>query len=90
MFKDLAQARLAIRVLRLVCYSREKVRHSGGLKGSELIERVGANDANAVLELEEVVKLLRSNHMLGARDRRYVITQEGVDFLLKNDKSAGF
>ncbi|MBX9947923.1 MAG: hypothetical protein K2Y39_02045 [Candidatus Obscuribacterales bacterium] len=82
MFRDSAQTKLALRVLRLLFYARKDESRGGGLKPRELFERSGLED---VREMESVVKALRASKMMGAANRAFVITQEGIDYLLKND-----
>ncbi|HIA53960.1 MAG TPA: hypothetical protein EYN91_18020 [Candidatus Melainabacteria bacterium] len=82
MFHDSAQSKLALRILRLLFYARKDESRGGGLKPKELFERSGLKDLR---EMEAVVKTLRAHKMVGAADRAFVITQEGIDYLLKSD-----
>ncbi|PZM81558.1 MAG: hypothetical protein DKT66_20370 [Candidatus Melainabacteria bacterium] len=82
MFRDSAQSKAALRFLRLLFYARQDDRSGGGLKPQDLFERSGMNN---VREMEEVVKILRANKMIGASNRAFVITQEGIDYLLRNE-----
>lgn len=82
MFRDTAQSKLALRILRLLFYARKDERRGGGLKPGELFERCGLDDLQ---EMESVVKVLRAHRLMGAANRAFVITQEGIDYLLKND-----
>lgn len=82
LFHDSAQSKLALRILRLLFYARNDESRGGGLKPKELFERSGLDDLQ---EMQSVIKLLRAHKLMGAANRAFVITREGIDYLLKND-----